>query len=76
MTDDDATDLLSQWQDEADLPEDGYVIFISDGVPTVGDTGDDLDDEVAALSQFADHIHLRRASNRRTSQGRHRRADL
>ncbi len=50
------TDLLAQWDGQANLPEDGYVIFISDGVPTVGQSGANLADEVAALSAYADHI--------------------
>ena len=46
-------DLLGQWQFD---PADGFVIFISDGVPTVGEAGDDLADEVAAVKALANTL--------------------
>ena len=48
-----AADLLSQWNVD---PADGNVAFISDGVPTIGDTGANLADEVAAVATYADTI--------------------
>ncbi len=50
---DSAADLLSQWNVD---PEAGNVVFISDGVPTVGDTGSNLQDEVDAVKAHADTL--------------------